>query len=101
MSVSEANEPMLDVQANRYVIFPIQHEDFWKMYKKAEANFWTSEELDLSKDLTDWENHRTQAEYSAYNDQPDSYKYYSLLRDRPIYRALVNSTWERKSWLLL
>ena len=55
MSVSEANEPMLDVQANRYVIFPIQHEDFWKMYKKAEANFWTSEELDLSKDLTDWE----------------------------------------------
>ena len=54
MSVSKANEPMLDEQANRYVIFPIQHEDFWKMYKKAEANFWTSEELDLSKDLTDW-----------------------------------------------
>ena len=55
MSVSKANEPMLDEQANRYVIFPIQHEDFWKMYKKAEANFWTSEELDLSRDLTDWE----------------------------------------------
>lgn len=54
MSVSKAKEPMLDEQANRYVIFPIQHEDFWKMYKKAEANFWTSEELDLSKDLTDW-----------------------------------------------
>ena len=54
MSVSKANEPMLDEQANRYVIFPIQNEDFWKMYKKAEANFWTSEELDLSKDLTDW-----------------------------------------------
>ena len=54
MIVSKGNEPMLDEQANRYVIFPIQHEDFWKMYKKAEANFWTSEELDLSKDLTDW-----------------------------------------------
>ena len=54
MSVSKGNEPMLDEQANRYVIFPIQHEDFWKMYKKAEANFWTSEELDLSRDLTDW-----------------------------------------------
>ena len=54
MNVSEVNEPMLDEQANRYVIFPIQHEEFWKMYKKAEANFWTSEELDLSKDLTDW-----------------------------------------------
>ena len=44
------NEPMLNEEANRYVIFPIQHEPFWEMYKKAEANFWTAEELDLSKD---------------------------------------------------
>jgi ribonucleotide reductase beta subunit family protein with ferritin-like domain len=48
------NEPMLNEEANRYVIFPIQHEPFWNMYKKAEANFWTAEELDLSKDMTDW-----------------------------------------------
>ena len=27
---------------------------FGKMYKRAEANFWTAEELDLSKDLNDW-----------------------------------------------
>lgn len=26
------------------------------MYKKAEASFWTAEEIDLSKDLTDWNN---------------------------------------------
>ena len=26
------------------------------MYKKAEASFWTAEEMDLSKDLHDWEN---------------------------------------------
>ena len=25
------------------------------MYKKAEASFWTAEEIDLSSDLTDWE----------------------------------------------
>lgn len=25
------------------------------MYKKAEASFWTAEEMDLSKDLHDWE----------------------------------------------
>ena len=24
------------------------------MYKKAEANFWTAEEIDLSKDLNDF-----------------------------------------------
>jgi hypothetical protein len=26
------------------------------MYKKAEASFWTAEEMDLSKDLHDWNN---------------------------------------------
>lgn len=26
------------------------------MYKKAEASFWTAEEIDLSKDLHDWHN---------------------------------------------
>ena len=47
-------EPLLNEEENRYVIFPIQHEPFWKMYKEAEANFWTAEELDLSKDMNDW-----------------------------------------------
>ena len=28
----------------------------WQMYKKAEASFWTAEEIDLSKDLDDWNN---------------------------------------------
>ena len=47
-------EPLLDTQQSRYVIFPIQHDEFWKMYKASEANFWTTEELDLSKDMKDW-----------------------------------------------
>ena len=47
-------EILLDESKNRYVIFPIQHDKFWEMYKKSEANFWTTEELDLSKDMTDW-----------------------------------------------
>ena len=29
------------------------------MYKKAEASFWTAEEMDLSKDLHDWNNRLT------------------------------------------
>ena len=47
-------EPLLDTEKNRYVIFPIQKDDYWKMYKQSEANFWTTEELDLSKDTNDW-----------------------------------------------
>lgn len=27
----------------------------WQFYKKAEASFWTAEEMDLSKDLHDWD----------------------------------------------
>ena len=49
-----SSEPLLNQEDNRYVIFPIQHEPFWEMYKKSLANFWTPEELDLTKDLSDW-----------------------------------------------
>jgi len=48
------NDPLLSEDTKRYVIFPIKRDDVWRMYKKAEANFWTTEELDLSKDLKDF-----------------------------------------------
>jgi ribonucleoside-diphosphate reductase subunit M2 len=48
-------EPILTESENRFVLFPIQHQDVWEMYKKAEASFWTAEELDLAHDLVDWE----------------------------------------------
>ena len=60
-------EPLLDEEKNRYVIFPIQHDSFWKMYKKAEANFWTSEELDLSKDIDDWNKLNDNEQYFIKN----------------------------------
>ena len=50
-----SKELLLSENENRYVIFPIKYEDIWVMYKKAMANFWTPEELDLSKDLSDFE----------------------------------------------
>ena len=49
-----ANEPILADNPNRYVLFPIQHDDIWKWYKKQEASFWTAEEIDLHQDLIDW-----------------------------------------------
>ena len=47
-------EFLLSEEENRYVIFPIKHNEFWKMYKKAFANFWTPDELDLIKDIKDY-----------------------------------------------
>lgn len=49
------DEPILQENPNRFVLFPIQHEEIWAMYKQAEASFWTAEEIDLSQDIVDWE----------------------------------------------
>ena len=49
-------EPILKENPNRFVLFPIQHDDIWNFYKKSEASFWTAEEIDLHQDLSDWEN---------------------------------------------
>lgn len=48
-------EPILTENKQRFVLFPIKHNDIWRMYKKAEASFWTAEEIDLGTDLNDWE----------------------------------------------
>ncbi|XP_002730368.1 ribonucleoside-diphosphate reductase subunit M2-like [Saccoglossus kowalevskii] len=48
------DEPLLRDNPRRFVIFPIKYHDIWQMYKKAEASFWTAEEVDLSKDLAHW-----------------------------------------------
>ncbi|KAL1297707.1 hypothetical protein AAFC00_006255 [Neodothiora populina] len=50
----EADEPILQENPQRFVLFPIKYHEIWNMYKKAEASFWTAEEIDLSKDLHDW-----------------------------------------------
>ena len=45
----------------RFMLFPIEHNDIWHFYKKAEASFWTVEEVDVANDkfnmLTDEERH--------------------------------------------
>jgi ribonucleoside-diphosphate reductase subunit M2 len=47
-------EPLLRPDNSRYVMFPVQDEDIWKMYKKQVDSFWRAEEIDLSRDLNDW-----------------------------------------------
>ncbi|CAF0893327.1 unnamed protein product [Brachionus calyciflorus] len=47
-------EPFLTKDPSRLHLFPIKYADIWEMYKKAVASFWTTEEVDCSKDLKDW-----------------------------------------------
>jgi len=54
MTESTFCEPLLKPDENRFVMFPIQHNDIWKMYKKSVDSFWVPQEVDLSKDLKDW-----------------------------------------------
>lgn len=48
-------EPLLRPDKSRYVMFPIKYNDVWEMYKKQIDCFWIVNEVDLSKDLMDWE----------------------------------------------
>lgn len=47
-------EPLLRDNPRRFVMFPIEYPEIWARYKKAEASFWTTEEVDLSRDLEHW-----------------------------------------------
>lgn len=47
-------EPLLAPDDNRFVMFPIKYDDIWQMYKKQIDCFWRAEEIDLSKDLDNW-----------------------------------------------
>ena len=48
-------EPLLTEDVNRFVMFPIEHQDIWEMYKKQVDCFWRAEEVDLTKDMASWE----------------------------------------------
>ena len=51
----DLDEPILIENSKRFVLFPVQNQEIWKMYKKHQASFWTAEEIDLSMDKVDWD----------------------------------------------
>ena len=52
---NDNNELLLKHNNKRFVLFPIEYNTLYNLYKKAESSFWTANEIDLSKDLNDWE----------------------------------------------
>ena len=61
------SEYLLTEENKRYVVFPIQNDKVYEMYKKAVASFWTPEEIDLEKDLTDFYNLENDERYFIEN----------------------------------
>lgn len=53
--MNPTTEPLLQDTKDRFVLFPIKYNEIWQMYKKAEASFWTAEEIDLATDIGHWE----------------------------------------------
>jgi len=47
-------EPILLPTLNRFTVFPIEYENLWGLYKKAQMSNWTAEEVDVSTDMDDW-----------------------------------------------
>ena len=54
-SATDKDEPLLQENESRFVLFPLQYKEVWRMYKQQVASFWTAEEIDLNQDLVDWE----------------------------------------------
>ena len=63
-------EFLTDPKQERYILFPIQHEDMWQAYKKAQALDWRAEEIDFSQDTNDW--------IQKINDQEKHFIEYTL-----------------------
>ena len=55
MSKNLVQDAILQEDTNRYVMFPIQDQEIWQMYKKQIDCFWRAEEIDLSKDVVQWD----------------------------------------------
>jgi ribonucleotide reductase beta subunit family protein with ferritin-like domain len=47
-------EPILTENPHRYILFPIEHSDIFKMYKDLVSVRWIAEEIDMTKDLKDF-----------------------------------------------
>uniref|UniRef100_A0A7S0QZZ3 Uncharacterized protein n=1 Tax=Pyramimonas obovata TaxID=1411642 RepID=A0A7S0QZZ3_9CHLO len=60
-------EPLLTDNPDRFTMFPIKYNRVWEMYKKAEASFWTAEEVDLSSDMKHWDSLTEDEQYFIKN----------------------------------
>jgi len=65
--IYDTDEILLKKNKNRFVLFPIKYNDIYEEYKKAESTFWTTNEIDLSKDMNDWNKLNNNEKYFIKN----------------------------------
>ena len=65
--IYDTDEILLKKNKNRFVLFPIKYNDIYEEYKKAESTFWTINEIDLSKDINDWDKLNNNEKYFIKN----------------------------------
>lgn len=62
------NEEILTKEdLNRYTIFPIKYPKIWEAYQNAEDTYWTTQEIDLTKDKNDWNSLNENEKYFIKN----------------------------------
>lgn len=62
LSVDNISEPILKENPNRFTLFPITKPILYRKYKDHLSVFWTVEEVDLTKDISDWRSRLTDNE---------------------------------------
>lgn len=62
MSELKLVEPILQENPDRFVLFPIIHQDLWDLYQEQQSAQWTVEELDIAQDVSHWKNKLTDNE---------------------------------------
>ena len=53
-SVTDTDEYLTNPENNRLTVYPIENPKIWESYKQQQAAFWTAEEIDFSKDYSDF-----------------------------------------------
>ena len=51
----QQTEPLLTETKSRHVMFPVEYQDVWEMYKKASSSYWVADELNFQQDIQDLE----------------------------------------------
>ena len=64
--VVDVVESLLVENKDRFVLFPIEHNDIWEFYRNAVANFWVPEEINFSDDIVDWRDKLNDSERHFY-----------------------------------
>jgi ribonucleoside-diphosphate reductase beta chain len=60
-------EKILTNNPNRFVLYPIEHNDIWDFYQQHENAFWTAKEIDLTEDISQWDSLTDNEKYFIKN----------------------------------